>query len=147
MIEGNYIPPEAVEVKDTAVFHDANGTVTATTEIPINDSLVPCPEGSLSPLGQAALRYASEFGFAVFPCSPGTKLPATGRGFHDATTDTRQIIEWWTAIPDANIAWCPGMSEHSVVDLDRKAARDAEVDAAGNMHCPARPAKDGLAAL
>ncbi len=124
-----------------------DATVTATGEIAKNGSNAQCSEGSLSPLGQAALRYASEFGFAVFPCSPGTKLPATRRGFHDATTDPRQIIEWWTAIPDANIGWCPGMSEHSVVDLDRKPPKPEELDSDGKVIRPAQPAKDGLAAL
>lgn len=50
-----------------------------------------------------ALRYA-ELGYKVFPCAYMTKRPLTANGFYNATTDINQIIEWWTASPDANIA-------------------------------------------
>jgi len=50
-----------------------------------------------------AIRYADS-GFPVFPCIPHSKKPLTQNGFHDATTDTDQIIEWWEAEPNANIA-------------------------------------------
>ncbi|MCC7419385.1 MAG: bifunctional DNA primase/polymerase [Planctomycetaceae bacterium] len=51
----------------------------------------------------AALRLAS-LCFPVFPCRPGEKRPLTPNGFRDATTDTQQIEEWWSAHPDANLA-------------------------------------------
>ncbi len=50
----------------------------------------------------AALRYA-ELGYRVFPCVPGGKAPLTAHGFHDATTDAKQIERWWTQHPSANI--------------------------------------------
>lgn len=52
---------------------------------------------------QAALWYA-DLGYAVFPCAPGRKTPATEHGLLDATTDQEQIERWWTEQPDANIA-------------------------------------------
>lgn len=48
-----------------------------------------------------ALNYADE-DVAVFPCLK-SKAPATANGFHDATTDERQIKDWWTSNPDALI--------------------------------------------
>lgn len=50
----------------------------------------------------AALRYA-EAGYAVFPCVPGGKKPATVDGYEAATTDPNQISTWWQRIPNANI--------------------------------------------
>ena len=38
----------------------------------------------------AALAYAAR-GFAVFPCVPREKIPATRRGFYDATTNPALI--------------------------------------------------------
>ena len=63
----------------------------------------------------AALRYA-EMGYAVFPCRPNAKLPATGHGHHDATTDAEQIRQWWSRQTDRNIGLaCNGVL---VVDVD-----------------------------
>jgi hypothetical protein len=63
----------------------------------------------------AALRYV-ELGFRVFPCRPETKLPATGHGVLDATTDAEQIRRWWSRQTDRNIGIaCTGIL---VVDID-----------------------------
>ena len=48
----------------------------------------------LSALGKAAIAYATR-GFAVFPCVPRGKVPATRRGCRDATKDLAQITAWW----------------------------------------------------
>ena len=69
---------------------------------------------NLSPLGQAALKYAHN-GWAVFPCKPEGKQPITTKGFYEATTDTDQIVKWWTRNPDANIGFATG---HGVYVLD-----------------------------
>lgn len=52
---------------------------------------------------QAALWYA-DLGYAVFPCAPGRKTPATEHGLLDATTDVEQIGAWWKEQPPANVA-------------------------------------------
>lgn len=54
----------------------------------------------------------------MFPCSPGTKWPATKHGFKDATTNVDAINAWWTAEPDYNPAFSPGDAGLGVVDLD-----------------------------
>ncbi|MEZ4651963.1 MAG: bifunctional DNA primase/polymerase [Candidatus Eisenbacteria bacterium] len=62
-----------------------------------------------------ALRLA-ELEYAVFPCAPGTKVPATENGFYDATTDPSRIEEWWRKTPSANLAlYTRGLL---VVDID-----------------------------
>lgn len=67
----------------------------------------------------AALEYASR-GWAVFPCSPGGKIPFKGtNGSIDATTDEQQIRDWWEANPNANVALATGCkSGLHVIDID-----------------------------
>lgn len=77
-----------------------------------------------------ALQYAGR-GWRVFPChsirdgacscgrecaSPG-KHPRTKNGVKDATTDSNQIIKWWTRWPDANIGIATG-NGLTVIDVD-----------------------------
>jgi len=88
----------------------------------------PDPEKSTpaaEPVGllDAALSYARR-GWPVFPCAPCTKIPLLskkhgGHGVEDATTDVKQITEWWTKHPGANIALaCGKESGVYVVDVD-----------------------------
>jgi len=67
----------------------------------------------------AALEYASR-GLSVFPCSAGSKSPFSNtNGSKDATTDERQIREWWTRSPTANVAIATGsVSGIYAVDID-----------------------------
>ena len=55
----------------------------------------------------AALTYAAR-GWAVFPCKPRSKEPATPNGFKDATTNPDQIRRWWARSPRANPAIATG---------------------------------------
>ena len=76
----------------------------------------------------AALRY-SQRRWAVFPCRPRAKVPATPHGCKDATHDVEQVRRWWTDTPDANIGVATGApSGIFVVDFDgddgRATARD-----------------------
>lgn len=71
----------------------------------------------------AALALALR-GFAVFPCVPGGKVPATAHGFKDATTDAAIIAGCWAELPAANIGIACGASGLVVLDLDRKDGRD-----------------------
>jgi hypothetical protein len=62
-----------------------------------------------------ALRLAG-MGFAIFPCRPGEKRPATKHGLHEASRDPDQIRSWWQRWPNANIGLrCDGLL---VVDID-----------------------------
>lgn len=66
---------------------------------------------------EAALEYAAK-GWRVFPCLPGGKAPMTTNGFHDATTDTNQIQQWWSRWPDANVAVALDSLSLFVIDID-----------------------------
>jgi len=68
-----------------------------------------------------ALAYAKRLGWAVFPIAPRGKRPISEHGFNDATTDERQIWEWWTRTPDANVGFNPLRSGAVAIDLDGEA--------------------------
>jgi hypothetical protein len=72
-------------------------------------------------LGDAALIYAL-FGIPVFPLSPYSKRPLAGsHGYLDATTEPEQIIQWWDAFPDANVAAPTGQaSGRLLLDFDAR---------------------------
>lgn len=72
----------------------------------------------------AALAHAAR-GWPVFPCSPQNKQPLVTAevksegGLHLATTDERQIREWWTRWPRAMIGVPTGSrSGFIAIDLD-----------------------------
>jgi hypothetical protein len=65
----------------------------------------------------AAVRYARR-GWAVFPCKPGSKEPATVHGFHDATTDVGRVERFWARRPDMNVAVATGGDGPDVLDVD-----------------------------
>ena len=92
------------------------------------------PATKLARLGRAALHYATQFGWRVFPlhsvdangCSCGSpactgtkpgKHPRTARGCLDATTDADQVRAWWTQWPDANVGVATG-GGLVVIDID-----------------------------
>lgn len=89
-------------------------------------------------LGAAALYYAQELGWPVFPLRPRGKVPLIGKaqggnGLHDATTSAEQVIAWWEATPAANIGLATGGSARLVVvDVDG-AAGEAALDGFGAL--------------
>ncbi len=64
-----------------------------------------------------ALAYA-ERGWPVFPCQANRKTPATTHGYQDATTDERQITDWFTRRPGYNLAIATGTPGPDVLDVD-----------------------------
>lgn len=66
-------------------------------------------------LRAAALAYAKRA--PIFPCLPGSKQPATARGYHAASDTANMVNVWWANWPLANIGFPipPGML---VVDVD-----------------------------
>ena len=87
----------------------------------------------MSVLGDAALRYAVELGWAVFPLKPRAKTPITHDGFKSATTNAEQIARWWEETPDANIGLaCGAVSGVVVVDVDGPAG-DAALERMGGI--------------
>lgn len=70
-----------------------------------------------SELHRAALAWV-EAGFAVFPCVPQGKAPATAHGLNDATTDPFQINSWWEENPSYNVGVSPARSAMFVLDVD-----------------------------
>ncbi len=88
----------------------------------------------MSHLGKLALQYARD-GFHVFPLRPLSKIPATGNGFHAATTDPIVISAWWQENPDYNIGIRTGKeSGITVVDCDGEEGVQALVHQAPNMN-------------
>lgn len=67
----------------------------------------------------AALQYATEYGWAVFPVSPTTKKPIPKHGCKDAKKDPGAIRAWWTRFPEASIGIATGsISQLIVIDED-----------------------------
>ncbi len=68
----------------------------------------------------------------VFPMyrKPGArsdiKVPYSTNGFLDATTDSKQILKWWTKWPQALVGYWTGASNLVVLDLDEKHGNSGE---------------------
>ena len=91
----------------------------------------------MTPL-DAALRYASVFGWAVLPIQPNSKLPASAHGVKDASTDPAQIRAWFEGRPDLNVAVAAGRASGlTVFDVDPRNSGDASWGAWLAMHGPA----------
>jgi Bifunctional DNA primase/polymerase, N-terminal len=73
---------------------------------------------TLNPIGNAAIAYATR-GFAVFPCMPRGKVPATHHGCRDATKNLALITAWWRENPRYNVAVASGtISKVFILDVD-----------------------------
>jgi Bifunctional DNA primase/polymerase, N-terminal len=62
----------------------------------------------------------AEYGWPVFPCQPGQKIPATPHGYLDATTDPAQVTEWFDRHPHRNLAVATGAPGPDVLDIDSR---------------------------
>lgn len=71
-------------------------------------------------------------GWHVFPLKPRAKVPATPRGFHDATDDPERVERWWARNPNCNVGIATGASGLLVVDLDTGGAGHCG-EALGNL--------------
>jgi hypothetical protein len=71
-----------------------------------------------------ALHYALELRWRVFPIKPRAKQPPlTKHGFHDASSDEKQIRAWWTRWPNANIGIATG-DKFWALDIDPRHGGD-----------------------
>jgi len=66
-----------------------------------------------------ALAYAN-WGIPVLALKPGSKAPAGGHGFKDATVDQATIRGWFEKQPDAGVGLYPGGAGLLVLDVDVK---------------------------
>lgn len=69
----------------------------------------------------AAITYATKYGWAVFPVSPETKKPLTPHGCLDAKKSPGAIRAWWKRHPEASVGIATGSISGLVVideDLD-----------------------------
>lgn len=86
-------------------------------------------------LRDAALSYAEDFGWSVFPCRVRAKEPfgaLAPRGVLDATDAADKIRAWWKLAPHANIGLpCSSML---VVDVDPRNGGDASLTALEEQH-------------
>ena len=88
----------------------------------------------MTPL-DAALRYASVFGWAVLPIQPNSKLPASAHGVKDASTDPVQIRAWFAGRDDLNVAVAAGRASGLICfDIDPRNGGDASWGAWLAMH-------------
>ena len=79
----------------------------------------------------------ANLGSRVFPCKPlrfgdDAKKPYTKNGFHDATTDLKQIETWWKQWPDALIG-IPTGERFVVIDIDLEHAEAQEWYSRANL--------------
>jgi hypothetical protein len=66
------------------------------------------------------MRYA-ERGQRIFPCLPGTKIPAANRGVLSASNDPERVGRFWASHPGHNIGLATGHPGGvDVVDIDVK---------------------------
>jgi Protein of unknown function (DUF3987)/Bifunctional DNA primase/polymerase, N-terminal len=84
-----------------------------------------------------AIGYA-HLGIHIFPLLPNTKKPIHKGGYKIASITPRQIDEWWSEHPDANIGAWPGASGHCVIDVDLKPSEDGNLSlqCLENVHGP-----------
>ena len=76
---------------------------------------------------QAAIKYATQYGWAVFPIDTQTKKPLTPHGCKDAKKGVGPITAWWKKWPNAGIGVATGSASNIIVideDVDRNKGID-----------------------
>ncbi len=76
-----------------------------------------------SPQEEQAHRFA-DAGWFTFPTAPGSKIPVTEHGYLDATTNHKQIQQWWRSEPESNVAVATGHPGPDVLDVDKRGDRN-----------------------
>ncbi len=75
----------------------------------------------------AAIKYAKEYGWAVFPVSNKTKKPLTPHGCKDAKKTVGPIQAWWQRYPDASVGVATGSASNLIViDVDIDEAKGVD---------------------
>jgi len=72
---------------------------------------------------EAAITYATNYGWKLIPVDPDTKRPLIegGEGFEHASDDPKQLRRWWMKHPTAGVAViCGKASGIVVVDCDER---------------------------
>lgn len=86
----------------------------------------------MTDMTKAALAYTQANGerapWAIFPLSPGAKIPIQGgHGVSEATADANKVVVWWKETPTANIGIaCGEINGFIVLDIDRGHADDID---------------------
>lgn len=82
----------------------------------------------------AALQYAKR-GWAVLPCKPRDKSPATQHGFKDATTQAGNVVQTWKRNAGANVGIATGaVSKLLVLDVDPRNGGDHSLAQLRRIH-------------
>lgn len=76
---------------------------------------------------EAAIKYATQYGWAVFPVGRMTKKPLTPHGCKDAKKAIGPIQAWWKKWPDASIGVATGSLSNLVV-IDEDVSEDRGID-------------------
>ena len=88
-------------------------------------------------MGLCAASYAANYAWRVFPISPGAKDPPLVKWKEGATSDTRQITDWWTRWRTANLGLATGQrSGVVVVDVDPRNGGDESWNELLDQHGP-----------
>lgn len=76
---------------------------------------------------EAAIKYATKYGWAVFPVRPETKRPYTPHGCLDAKKDVGAIRAWWRKWPEASVGIATGSASNLIV-IDEDVDDDKGID-------------------
>jgi len=71
---------------------------------------------TMTSIAQSAVNLAED-GFWIFPCRPGTKIPAV-KGYLTAKWTTDDVRSWWKDHPNDNIGINPEINHLVVIDVD-----------------------------